>query len=739
MSTEIIQAIAPITSRVRTDVTAIKKNGAQVWTREPLTEARLAKHLNGGPARGCCPIKAGESTTMVGLFDLDSHGGESSWDQMVQVASELVETLELFGMNPIPFRSSGGRGVHVFLLWDQAQDAFSVRQFMAGVIESMGYTNGTGGVSSREIEVFPKQDSVPADGFGNQFILPLAGASEPLDAVLGMEPMGRDWVLTMAWPSSPDVPVVERQESTPPTEVQASLSTLQSALQALDADMPHDGWARVLMALHNATDGSDDGLDLADMWSARSSSKYKGRAEVAKKWASFGRHAGRREVTAGTLFNMARAAGWVEPVIDEFDALPVVVKADGEPAPRPGYVRHPKTGEILVTMDNMVKAVGHAGECGMMLAYDTFRDEIVFSEDDGQGWQPFKDADYVRIRISLERAGFKPPNREITRDAVLLVAERNKFDSAQVWLGRLQWDGVERVDRFLSRYLGTDDTAYTRAIGRYLWTALAGRVIKPGVKADMAPVLVGDQGAGKSQAVAAIAPDPMFFTEISFGEKEDDLSRKMRGRLVAELGELRGLHTRELESIKAFITRSHEDWTPKYREFNTVFPRRLVFIGTTNKEEFLADETGNRRWLPVRVGQVDVDAIKADRLQLWAEGAALFDQGGVDFREAESLAVSVHADHMMRDVWEPVVRQWLTEPEPLTGEAPESRSYLHAHEVLEKALKFEARNVKRVEEMRVGAVLRALGYSRKRLQIDGKRNWVFVKDCPTCPTDAPPG
>jgi hypothetical protein len=501
-----------------------------------------------------------------------------------------------------------------------------------------------------------------------------------------------------------------------------SLEQIADMLAAIDPDCGHDEWLHVGMALHHETSGN--GFDLWNEWSKRGG-KYPNERTVQKRWESFGAGGG-RQVTARTLLKIARDAGWVEPVIDEFDVLPALTSSD--PAPRPNYKRHEKTGEILVTMDNAVKGVEHPGECGMTVAYDAFRDEIVFSEDQGQNWQQFRDSDYVRIRIALERAGFKPPPHEIIKFAVLLVAERNTFDSAQIWLERLVWDGVPRVEQFVPRYLNTEDNDYTRSIGRYLWTALAGRVIQPGVKADMAPVLVGDQGAGKSQAVAAIAPDPMFFTEISFGEKEDDLSRKMRGRLVAELGELRGLHTKELESIKAFITRSHEDWTPKYREFNTVFPRRLVFIGTTNKEEFLADETGNRRWLPARVGKVDVDAIKRDRLQLWAEGAVMFNQAGVDYTEAEQLARGVHEDHMMRDAWEPVVRRWLTEPDEIIGHPPETRNYLHVHEVLEKALKFETRNIKRVEEMRVGSVLRALGYTRKRLQIDGKRNWVFVKD-----------
>lgn len=193
---------------------------------------------------------------------------------------------------------------------------------------------------------------------------------------------------------------------------------------------------------------------------------------------------------------------------------------------------------------------------------------------------------------------------------VLLAADENPFDSAMEWLKSLEWDGIPRIEKFYHTHFGTEDSAYTRAVSRYMWTALAGRVLKPGIKADMVPILVGAQGAGKSSVVAALSLIRLFFTEISFAEKDDDLARKMRGCLVAEISELRGLNTKELESIKAFVTRTHEKWIPKFKEFATQFPRRSLSIGTTNEDEFLGDKTGNRRWLPVEVGKMDVEGIK---------------------------------------------------------------------------------------------------------------------------------
>lgn len=176
------RGLKPLVNRVRVDVTAVKKSdGAQAWTRQALTEDRLIQHCNGGPARGVCPVQEGSSVTLVALLDFDSHKGEVSWEQMSATVRRVADVLELaWGMSPVLFRSSGGRGVHLYLLWEEPQDCYSVRAWLREVLEGVGLRSGTGGVVKGEVEIFPRQDSVEKGKFGNQFVLPLSGASAPL-------------------------------------------------------------------------------------------------------------------------------------------------------------------------------------------------------------------------------------------------------------------------------------------------------------------------------------------------------------------------------------------------------------------------------------------------------------------------------------------------------------------------------------------------------------------------------
>lgn len=412
------------------------------------------------------------------------------------------------------------------------------------------------------------------------------------------------------------------------------------------------------------------------------------------------------------LATAGKARGVVS--LDDFE----IETEPSEPLPR---FQRDKAGMIDATVDNVVTAVRCRAMVGMDIRHDDFRDEIVLSQKEGQ-WRPFQDPDYTRLRIILERQQFKSVGRELIRDAVALVAIENRFDTAIHWLRSLApWDGIPRIATFYSYYFGCTDDPYTRAVANYTWSALAGRILVPGTKTDMVPVWIGDQGVRKSTAITCMVPSPDLATEIDIDERrEEDNARKIRGVLIAELAELKGLKTRDAEYVKAFITRTHERWIQKYREFATTFARRLIYIGTTNESEFLADETGNRRWLPLQVNEVDTDAISRDREQLWAEAILLFESQGIVFKDAETLAKGVHAAHMIQDTWSEDIAIWMTTPHDLTGELPGDSDFLTSAEVAKNALKLEISRRDARAYARIVRAMRDCGWEAARKRIDGK-------------------
>ncbi len=418
--------------------------------------------------------------------------------------------------------------------------------------------------------------------------------------------------------------------------------------------------------------------------------------------------------------------------LKHFDDMPDVVPfGEGVPAgagaePWPKLARDSQ-GRIEPTVTNMYKVLHRDDMCKIRIGYDSFSTGIKLAPYDTERWRAFTDNAYVKLQMELEQRGFKRVPMETLRAVVATVAEDNTFDTVMIWLDTLEWDGVKRIDTFFETYFGTDPNDYTRAAGAYLWTALAGRVVQPGVKADMVPVLVGKQGTRKSTAVECLSPNHDFFTEISLQDKDADLTRRMRGRLVIELSELRGLHSREMEAIKAFVTHKEDTYIPKYKEFTVTLPRRVIFIGTTNKQEFLADDTGNRRWLPVVVGDtIDTDAIIADRDQLWAEGRERFKAGGVEWQEAERLGVSVHEQHRFTDTWEQSIDEWLDQP-GLDGATPRESEYLKMRDILVGALNFAPERIQHRDTQRAGAAMRVLGFESINKKVEGKVLKVWVR------------
>ena len=387
-------------------------------------------------------------------------------------------------------------------------------------------------------------------------------------------------------------------------------------------------------------------------------------------------------------------------------------------------------GRYEATLPNLEAAL--TAQETTRIGLDTFRERIMIAPAGSEDWRPLTDDDMIRLRNRLEKVErFAPISSALMRDALRLVALNHVFDSAQTWLAGLVWDGVPRVGRFLADYCGSVDDDYTRAVSAYIWTGLAGRVISPGCQLDMVVALQSPQGRQKSTGLQAMVPDAEHFTDgVSLHQDNDDFKRLLRGKLVVEIAELAGLSRADVNVVKRTITRRAEEWVEKYATQPTTFPRRCMLFATTNEERFLPpDETGNRRWLPVEITRIDRDRIAADRLQLWAEGAATYRAAGIAWQEAERLAAGRHAAYEASDIWEAPISAWLATAPPPGAPGPQGAPGdrpLTIPEVLAGALRMSESAMDVKAEKRVARVLRQLGYARTLVRTDGgpARRWV---------------
>src|SRR5580704_3905393 len=184
------------------------------------------------------------------------------------------------------------------------------------------------------------------------------------------------------------------------------------------------------------------------------------------------------------------------------------------------------------------------------------------------------------------------------------------------------------LENWLCPALGVPNDAYHREVGRRFAIAMVARIMEPGCQADYMLVLEGPQGEMKSQFCRALA-GPEYFSDHVPDLRGDQVRMSMhfRGKWLVEFSDLAAFRGAEVELLKATITRRVEIYTPKYGRKERHEPRQCLFIGTTNVDDWIRDETGGRRFWPVKVNHIDLEWLAEYRDQLFAEAVAAYDAG----------------------------------------------------------------------------------------------------------------
>lgn len=329
-------------------------------------------------------------------------------------------------------------------------------------------------------------------------------------------------------------------------------------------------------------------------------------------------------------------------------------------------------------------------------------------------WIPRKmtEPDVTSAACWLEYCGLSPKANDVGK-VIQRVAQHNAYNPVTSRLTELHWDGVTRLsggedtECWLSHYLGAAPSPANTAFGRKWMIGAVARAFQPGCKVDTMLVLEGEQGLKKSTALRIIsdAVIPGIFTDEISDPNSKDAGLQMQGALIIEIAELDAFRRAEISQIKSWLSRQTDRFRRPYGKIIEEFPRSCIFAGTVNPIGlgYLKDPSGGRRFWPVPVTSIDLDRLKKDAPQLWAEAVAAYQDGEKWWLEGDEIenAAKVQAERYEEDPFSELINNYLM-----------TRTQVSTMDILANALEIPKERRTAIVLRRVTSHLHAMGWIR---------------------------
>lgn len=378
------------------------------------------------------------------------------------------------------------------------------------------------------------------------------------------------------------------------------------------------------------------------------------------------------------------------------------------------YVMKDDKKVYIQNTENICRVLRQHAEFKGILRYDEFNN--IFEILDRGKWRVQEDHDGVDIqtRISVLFKPFMKVGKDMIWDAIMKVSKENTVDTAIEYLKNLSWDKEKRLDQWLMHTYGVEDNEYHRKVGSNWLKGLVKRIIQPGCQFDYVLVLEGEQGAKKSTSLAVLGGK--WHTETTMSTDSKDFFMQFSGKAIVEFSEGETLSRTEVKRMKAIITMRFDRYRMPYARSTNDYPRRCVFAMTTNQTEYLKDETGNRRWLPITVvlPEANIAWLEEWREQLLAEAyhrVVVVKETIYEFPKEDMLREQ--GARMIHDANEEMVTDWYFNELPIAVR----ESGITIHQVYNECYNkgFAPKQLDKMTEMQISGIL------KNSLHLDKKR------------------
>ncbi len=380
-------------------------------------------------------------------------------------------------------------------------------------------------------------------------------------------------------------------------------------------------------------------------------------------------------------------------------------------------------GATLPTVSNAVLILLHDQHLAGSLAYNDFTYRSMLRcappatggiTTSGAFPRAWEDADRVLIHAYLQRRYSAKFADSTVGNAMFAASHACHFHPVREYLASLIWDGLPRIGAWLGDAFGCETDPYHHAIASKFLMAAVRRVRLPGCKFDTMLLLEGAQDLGKSRACRALFGDEWFTDTLPTDLTSRDASDALTGVWGVEFSEIEHLLRSEPEEAKAFLSRQVDRYYPRYARTLVERPRQCVFIGTTNRDDYARDPSGNRRLWPATCQFADVDWIIGARDQLWAEAVQLEPNVNLWLDDAETYrtATSIQGQRYAEDPWTIRIAEWCA-----------FKLECRIPDILTLCLNLPIERCDKSSQMRVANILRTQGWTRNKGGSQVGRKW----------------